>query len=84
MSRPLAGTATAFFLYDVGDAIDLAQVRARSDAVPVSFTTKLTAPSHIQYQQPPVVIDGATLQARLPEISGGASRCSTTGRCRWR
>ena len=76
MSGPLSGTATAFFLYDVGDAIELAQVRTRIEAVPASFTTKSTAPSHIQYQQPPVVVDGATVQASPARDSGGASRCS--------
>jgi hypothetical protein len=64
MPSALSGTATAFFLFDVADAIDLAQVRSRTEAIaPARFTQKVTAPSNIQYQQPPVVIDGATLES---------------------
>jgi hypothetical protein len=66
-SGALSGTATAFFLFDVGDAIDLAQVRSRTEATaPARFTAKLTSPSNVQYQQPPVVIDGASLQTSTP------------------
>jgi hypothetical protein len=59
----LSGTATAFFLYDVGNAIDLSQVRARTESTAAPKFTKLTPPSQVQYQQPPVIIDGATLDA---------------------
>ena len=60
MSDGLSGTATAFFLYDVGDAIDLARVRTLIDTTAPAQLTKVSA-SQIQYQQPPVIIDGATL-----------------------
>ena len=62
MSGSISGTATAFFLYDVGDAIDLSQVGTRLDAAPPKLT-KLAAPPQVQYQQPPIVIDGAALDA---------------------
>ncbi len=62
MSGALTGTATSFFLYDVGDAIDLTQVRGRLEATaPPKFTKP--AALEVQYQQPPVIIDGATLDA---------------------
>jgi len=60
MPDAVAGTATAFFLYDVGDAIALDDVRALIETSAPAQLTKVTA-SNIQYQQPPVVIDGATL-----------------------
>src|SRR5262245_43694991 len=60
MPETVAGAATAFFLYDVGDAIDLAHVRTLIDTSAPAQLSKVTA-SNIQYQQPPVVIDGASL-----------------------
>jgi hypothetical protein len=60
MTEALAGTATAFFLYDVGDEIDLDRVRTLIDTSAPAQLTKVSA-SNIQYQQPPVVIDGASL-----------------------
>jgi hypothetical protein len=61
MPDTISGTATAFFLYDVGDALDLARVRTLIDTTGPAQLTKVPA-SHIQYQQPPVVIDGASLE----------------------
>ena len=60
MPDALAGTATAFFLYDVADEIELAQVRKLVETSAPAQLTKVSA-SNIQYQQPPVVIDGASL-----------------------
>ena len=60
MPDTLSGTATAFFLYDVGDAIDLARVRTAIDTAAPAQLSKVSA-SNIQYQQPPIIIDGATL-----------------------
>jgi len=60
MPDALAGTATAFFLYDVGDEIDLARVRNLVETSAPAQLTKVSA-SNIQYQQPPVVIDSASL-----------------------
>ena len=67
MSGALSGAATAFFLYDVGDAIDLAQLGSRlHGAAPPAFT-KLTAPPQVQYQQSPVVVDGASVDAEASQ-----------------
>jgi hypothetical protein len=60
----LTGSATAFFLYDVGNSIDLDRVRTLIESTaPAQLTAKVPSPSHIQYQQPPVVIDGAAIGA---------------------
>jgi hypothetical protein len=65
----VSGSATAFFLYDVADAIDLARVRTLVEATVRSpLTPKGTTPPYIQYQQPPVAIDGDTIDMR--ELNG--------------
>ena len=62
MSDTVAGSATAFSLYDVADAIDLAQVRTLVESTVRSpLTPKVTTPPYIQYLQPPVAIDGRTI-----------------------
>jgi hypothetical protein len=69
MPDAIAGTATAFFLFDVADAIDLDRVRTFSDATtPARLTAKVSSPQHVQYQQPPIVMDGAAIISadRLP------------------
>ena len=72
MAESVAGTVTAFFLYDVGDEIDLARVRTLIDTTtPAALTTKVTASSQIQYQQPPVIIDGTSIGTAL----AGDFRC---------
>jgi hypothetical protein len=70
MPDTVAGTVTAFFLYDVGDAIDLARVRSLVETTAPAQLTKVAA-SHVQYQQPPVVLDAAALDTSAPE----AFRC---------
>ena len=62
MPDTVAGTATAFFLYDVSDAIDLAHVRTLIETAGPAQLPKVAA-SHIQYQPPPVIIDGSSLAA---------------------
>lgn len=58
----LSGTLTAFFLFDVAEAIDLQTVRTVVDAtVPAPLTPKVTMPSYIQYSQPPIAFDGPTI-----------------------
>ena len=58
------GSITAFFLFDVGDAIDLQRVRADIDATVASrLTTKPAAPPYVQYQQPPLALDGTVIGA---------------------
>src|SRR5687768_6155102 len=62
MDGTVSGSATAFFLYDVADAIDLARVRTLVEATVQSpLTRKVTTPPYIQYQHPPVAIDGRTI-----------------------
>jgi hypothetical protein len=59
-----AGELTAFFLFDVGEAIRLDQVRTLVDAAShVRLMLKSTTPPYIQYQQPPLSIDGARIDA---------------------
>jgi len=59
---PLSGTVVAFFLYDVAEAIDLARVRTLIAATSAAtFTPKVTTPRYIQYQQPPVVVEGPAI-----------------------
>ena len=56
------GYITAFFLFDVADAIDLQRVRAEIDAtVAARLTTKPAAPPYLQYQQPPLTLDGTVI-----------------------
>ena len=64
-----SGSATAFFLYDVGEAIDLGGVRTLVDAtVRAPLTPKVTTPPYIQYRQPPVTIEGRALD--MADIDG--------------
>jgi hypothetical protein len=62
MSTDLSGHVTAFFLYDVADAIDLSAVATLvGPTARVRLTPKATTPSYVQYQQPPLTIDGAAI-----------------------
>jgi hypothetical protein len=57
-----AGHVTAFFLFDVGDSIDLARVRGQIEATAnARVSTRPAAPTYLQYQQPPLIIDGQTI-----------------------
>ena len=59
MAAPVSGTVHAFFLYDVAEAIDLAAVqRLVGSTVQTRLAPKPTTPPYVQYQQPPVAIDG--------------------------
>ena len=55
------GHVTALFLFDIADAIDLDAVRRQVAAAPAALSTKPAAPAYLQYAQPPIVIDGATI-----------------------
>ncbi len=58
------GQVTALFLFDVADAINLDLVRAEVGATsPAPLSTKPPAPAYLQYAQPPIVVDGAALEA---------------------
>lgn len=62
MPGAISGSITAFFLFDVAEAIQLEQVRTLIEAtVRAPLTTKATRPPYTQYQQPPVAIDGPAL-----------------------
>ena len=68
-----SGAITAFFLFDVADAIDIGRVPAELGAgVAAPLAPKPTTPPYIQYRQPPITIDGRTLQ--LPEVDGFGCR----------
>ena len=59
MSGVVSGHITAFFLYDVAEAIDLAGLQRKLGAgVASRLTPKPTTPPYVQYRQPPITIDG--------------------------
>jgi len=65
----LTGQVTAFFLYDAADAIDLQAVPTLvGGTTRVRLTTKTATPPYVQYEQPPVTIDGSAIG--LPEVLG--------------
>ena len=62
MSADLSGQVTAFFQYDAADAIDLPAVATLiGPTARVRLTPKTTTPSYVQYQQPPLTIEGAAI-----------------------
>ena len=62
MAASVSGAVHAYFLYDVAEAIDLAQVqRLVGPAVQTRIATKPTTPPYVQYQQPPVSLDGQSI-----------------------
>lgn len=64
-----AGQVTAFFLYDVAEAIDLQRVRALiGGTVAARLNPKPTTPPYVQYQQPPLAADGDVVG--VTEIGG--------------
>jgi hypothetical protein len=64
-----AGHVTAFFLYDVAEAIDLQRVRGLiGGAVTARLSPKPATPPYIQYQQPPLAVDGEVVG--MKEIAG--------------
>lgn len=59
MSGVISGHITAFFLYDVAEAIDLAGLqRTLGAGVASRLAPKPTTPPYVQYRQPPITIDG--------------------------
>jgi hypothetical protein len=68
-----AGHVTAFYLFDIGDAIDLKRVGELIDATTTTrLSTKPPSPIYLQYQQPPVVIDASAIGAG--EVEGFRAR----------
>ena len=59
MSGVISGHITAFFLFDVAEAIDLARLQHElGGGVAARLAPKPTVPPHVQYRQPPITIDG--------------------------
>jgi hypothetical protein len=55
----ISGHITAFFLFDVAEAIDLSALqRALGGGVVSRLAPKPTTPPYVQYRQPPITIDG--------------------------
>jgi hypothetical protein len=60
---------TAFFLFDIGDSIDLSRVRGQIEArAAARLPTRPAAPTYVQYQPPPLIVDGHTMG--LSDIDG--------------
>ena len=74
MPQITAGSLTAFFLFDVAEAIDLALLQKviGASAAEARFVPKSGAPSYFQYAVPPLVVDGAALG--VPEVDGFSAR----------
>ena len=69
MGAIVSGHVTAFFLYDAAEAIDLSKVATLIGGTSrVRLTPKTTTPSYVQYEQPPLTVEGAALG--LPEALG--------------
>lgn len=64
MATTCAGWVTAFFLYDVAEAIDLEIVRRLIESTTdARMAPKPPAPPYVQYTHPPVSIDGGAIGA---------------------
>jgi hypothetical protein len=73
VSEAISGHITAFFLFDVAEAIDLGAVRHELGAgVAARLSPKPTTPPYVQYRQPPITIDGHAVD--MPEIDGFSVR----------
>jgi hypothetical protein len=73
MATIRAGSVTVFFLYDVAEAIDLPRVRSLiGGAATARLSPKPATPPYVQYQQPPVIIEGEAVE--MPELHGFRAR----------
>jgi hypothetical protein len=73
VSATIAGHITAFFLFDVAEAIDLGRVRRALGAGEAArLAPKPTTPPYVQYRQPPITIDGDAV--KMPDTDGFAVR----------
>ena len=71
--REVGGHVTAFFLHEAAEAIDLSAVTSLIGGTSrVRLTPKTTTPSYVQYEQPPLTIEGAAIG--LPDALGFAVR----------
>ena len=83
MPAAASGSITAFYLYDVAEAIDLAAVSGLVSATaPVLMAPKPQTPSYIAFKPPPISIEGPAVG--MPDVEGSrcVSGCSTTAWCR--
>jgi hypothetical protein len=68
-----AGQGTAFFLFDVAEAIHLDRVRGLiGPTSEARLVLKPPTPAYIQYQQPPLAVEGDSLG--IPELAGFRAR----------
>jgi hypothetical protein len=68
MASIRAGHVTAFFLYDVAEAIDLHRVRGLIGGTVTAKPSVKPTPAYVQYQQPPVAVDGDVVG--MPQLNG--------------
>jgi hypothetical protein len=69
VSGSLSGHVTAFFLFDVAEAIDLGRLQREvgaGEAAPLA--PKPTTPPYVQYRQPPIALHGQAVG--MPAIDG--------------
>jgi hypothetical protein len=72
----LAGSVTVFFLSDIAEAINPTAVRGLIGPTGAArLTPKPTTPSDVQYQQPPITIEGSTVG--MADIGGFHVRFKT-------
>jgi hypothetical protein len=72
MNGVVSGHITAFFLFDVAEAIDLGGVQRELGGVKARLAPKPTTPPYVQYRQPPIAIDGHIID--LAEADGFSVR----------
>lgn len=70
MSSIRSGQITAFYLFDVAELADLAGVTRLipAETAQARLAPKPVTPAYVQYQQPPVVVDGDAVQ--MAELDG--------------
>lgn len=70
MAEGLAGTITAFFLFDIAEATDLDAVqRLIRQTEAARFTPGPPVPPYVRYRKPPIAIDGDAVQADAAGLS---------------
>ena len=73
MAGIVSGSVTAFFLFDVAEAIDLARLqRDLGGGSSARLSLKPTTPAYVQYRQPPFTIEGHVVD--MPDTDGFNAR----------
>src|SRR5262249_56355504 len=63
------GRVLALYLFEVGDSVDVQAIRTLVGTTVVApLTAKSASPPYLQYQQPPVVIDGTEVGGRMDDL----------------